>query len=136
MTITCFEDLRIWQKAIQLDLEIFKLTSCNESLSKDYGLRNQMNRSVGSIADNIAEGFERDGNAEFAHFLTIAKASCGELRTQIHRSINRKHITQSQGQDFILKCTSLSASIASLATHVRKSQFKGQKFLQRNSEAK
>lgn len=60
-TISRFEDLEIWQKARAFSKEIFELTLLN-GFEKDFSLKNQINSSSGSIADNIAEGFEREGN--------------------------------------------------------------------------
>lgn len=131
MNIKSFEDLRIWQSAIELDAEVYKLITSHESLSLDYGLRNQMNRSAGSISDNIAEGFERDGNAEFCQYLSNAKASCGELKSQVHRSMRRNHLSEEAGNSLIAKCNNLCASIAALIIYIRKSNFKGQKFKHR-----
>ena len=74
-----FEDLEVWQKAVDLSVQIYRET---QSL-KDYGFKDQITRSALSIPSNIAEGFDRDHNKETIHFLSIAKASCAELRTQI-----------------------------------------------------
>jgi four helix bundle protein len=75
-----FEDLQVWKESMRL------ATRAYESLKKatDYGLRDQMQRSAVSIPSNIAEGYERKSNKEFIQFLYIAKASCGELRTQLY----------------------------------------------------
>lgn len=82
MQIKNFEDLEIWQLARIPAREIYILGRA-QKLSKDYGLKDQMQRAAVSIMSNIAEGFERAGNQEFVQFLYIAKASCGELRSQL-----------------------------------------------------
>lgn len=86
-----FEDLQIWLMGREIASEIWVIIE-SSPLQKDFPLRNQINRSSASIMDNIAEGFERDGNKEFIHFLSIAKASCGETRSQLYRCLDRKHI--------------------------------------------
>ena len=72
MQIKNFEDLEIWQLARYLTQEIYTITKTAQ-FSKDYGLRDQMQRAAVSIMSNIAEGFERGGNQEFVQFLYIAK---------------------------------------------------------------
>ncbi len=87
-TVTEFEDLEIWQLAreiCQMVWELFETTT----LGKDFELKNQMNRSSGSIMDNISEGFERNGRKEFILFLSYSKGSCGELRSQLYRAYDR-----------------------------------------------
>ena len=75
-----FEDLEVWKESISLATEIYTiLKGC-----KDFSLKDQMQRAVVSISSNIAEGFERNSNKEFIQFLYFAKASCGELRTQLY----------------------------------------------------
>jgi four helix bundle protein len=76
-TITAFEDLKIWQRARAFSLNVYHLTM-KGSFSKDWALKNQINEATGSIMDNIAEGFEREGNREFINFLSYAKGSSGE----------------------------------------------------------
>ncbi len=74
-----FEDLTIWQEGVDLAVHVYRiLKTC-----KDFGLRDQIQRSAVSISSNIAEGFDRQSNNEFLRFLKIAKGPCAELRTQL-----------------------------------------------------
>jgi four helix bundle protein len=81
-TISRFEDIISWQESRILNVNIGKLVDSGR-FKNSYRLINQIEGSAGSIMDNIAEGFERGGNREFIQFLYIAKASCGELRSQL-----------------------------------------------------
>ena len=80
-----FEDLNIFQMARKLCKEVYAITNGRE-FCKDYRYVQQIRASSGSVMDNIAEGFERDGNKEFVYFLYVAKGSCGEVRSQIIRA--------------------------------------------------
>lgn len=84
VTVTRFEDLEIWNKLREICQDIFEMRE-RTNLKNDYKPYNQINGSSGSVMDNIAEGFERNGNKEFTQFLSIAKASCGETRSQLYR---------------------------------------------------
>jgi four helix bundle protein len=78
--VECFEDLFIWQKAVEFVKEIYLITE-KKGLKNDFGLKNQMRDSAISIPSNIAEGFERRSRKEYLNFLNIAKGSAGEIRT-------------------------------------------------------
>lgn len=106
-TVQRFEDLQIWQLARELCNNIFTLIT-ETTLEKDYKLKEQINGSSGSIMDNIAEGFERDGNKEFHNFLSIAKASCGETRSQLYRVLDRNHISVQKFEQYKEKTLVLS----------------------------
>jgi four helix bundle protein len=82
-SIERFEDLIAWQKARKLTSGIYKVTTWG-MFAKDFGLRNQIQRAAVSVMSNIAEGFERNRPTEFHQFLSIAKGSCGELRSQLY----------------------------------------------------
>jgi len=90
-TVQRFEELFVWQKARELCQNIFRITNY-ELFSKDYKLRDQIRGSSGFIMDNIAEGYERNGNKEFIQFLYIVKGSCGETRSQLYRAFDGKYI--------------------------------------------
>lgn len=91
-TIQKFEDLEIWQLARELAKEIFILTQ-TDKLSGDFSLKDQMNRSAGSIMDNIAEGFGRGSRLEFIQFLNISTGSADELKSQLYRCLDREFIS-------------------------------------------
>jgi four helix bundle protein len=80
--IQSFEDIDAWKKARELTKEIYRVTTAT-TFSRDFTLCNQIRRAAISIMSNIAEGFERRGDNEFRRFLSIAKGSLGELRTQL-----------------------------------------------------
>ena len=82
-TIKKFKDLEIWQEARRLSTEIKEIV-LNSELKNDFRLRDQIKGSSGSVMDNIAEGFEPDGNIEFRQFLSIARGSAGESRSQLY----------------------------------------------------
>ena len=122
-----FEDLEIWQLAREICNDVWLLVSTT-TLESDYKLRNQMNGSSGSIMDNIAEGYERDGNREFIQFLSISKASCGELRSQLYRCLDRKHINERQFENLKEKLLKESRKIASFMNYLKNSERRGSKY--------
>ena len=75
--IECFEDLFIWQKAIEFAKEIYVLTE-ETALKRDFSLKGQLQSVAVSISNNIAEGFERRTRKEYLNFLNFAKGSAGE----------------------------------------------------------
>jgi len=91
-----FEDLEVWKSARELTNRIYKITT-DGAFSKDYGLRDQIRRASVSIMSNIAEGYERGGNQELIQFLSIAKGSCGEVRSMLYVSQELGYTTK---QDF------------------------------------
>ena len=93
-----------------------------EKNCKDFGLRDQIQRSAVSIPSNISEGFDRKGNKEFIQFLYIAKGSCSELRTQLYIALETGTIDKSIGKDFIDNSKMISAMLYKLI-QVRKEKF-------------
>jgi len=87
-----FEDLIAWQKARQLAKKVYEITR-QEPFVRDFGLSGQIQRAVVSIMSNVAEGFERGGRKEFHQFLSIAKGSCAELRSQLYVALDIGYIT-------------------------------------------
>ena len=122
-----FEDLTIFQKARELCKEIYKITK-EGNFYKDTRFVQQIRASSGSIMDNIAEGFERDGNKEFINFLYIAKGSCGEVRSQIIRASDVGFIDNNTATRLYNDCINLSKAIANFITSLKASGYVGRKF--------
>ena len=97
-----FQDLRIWQKGIEVVKDIYILT---KKFPKEelYGLTSQMRRSAVSIPSNIAEGFRRYHNKEYKQFLYIALGSCTELETQIIIANKLDYIKETNKTELIEK---------------------------------
>ncbi|WP_432422784.1 four helix bundle protein [Terrimonas ginsenosidimutans] len=91
-TIERFEDIFSWKEARGLNCTLGKMIDSGR-FKNNYRLINQIEGSAGSIMDNIAEGFDRNGNKEFVQFLYISKASCAELRSQLYRALDRHYLT-------------------------------------------
>ena len=125
-TINKFEDLDIWQKARTLCKEIDKL--CSNNLKVDFDLKRQILRSSGSIMDNIAEGFEREGNREFVNFLSIGKGSCGEVRSQLYRALDRNFINEEEFKAINNEYIILAKNISGFMNYLKNSEHKGNKF--------
>jgi len=127
MAIKYFEDLEVWKEARHLTRQVYQLTS-NSKFSKDFGLRDQIQRAAVSIMSNIAEGFERGGNQEFIQFLYIAKGSCGEVRAQLYVALDQGYVAQKEADELIKSCRQLSVKISNLIDYLRRSGMKGEKF--------
>lgn len=126
MTIQRFEELEIWKNSRLLCGKIRDL-SLNSPLSKDFSLKDQILRSSGSVMDNVAEGFERDGKKEFLQFLYIAKGSLGETRSQVYRSFDAHHFSEEQYLSLLNDCLNLSAQIKKFINYLSTSEFEGSK---------
>lgn len=127
MKATCFEDLKIWKEARELSKEIYVISRLPE-FSKDYRFVGQITSAAGSIMDNIAEGFERDGNKEFLQFLSIAKGSCGELRSQLYRAYDAGYINEEKFETLVNNIKLLSASIFYFMKNLKSSDMVGKKY--------
>ena len=126
-TIHNFEDLDIWKMARIFCQHVFDLVNSTE-LKNDYRLKDQINGSSGSIMDNIAEGFERNGKKEFRQFLIIAKASCGESRSQLYRAFDRNYINEMAFDELKEETIILGKKIGAFIKYLNQTEFEGTKY--------
>lgn len=122
-----FEDIKSWQLAREATRIIFDLSS-EGRFAKDFTLVNQIRRSSISIMSNIAEGFERGGDKEFVNFLSIAKGSCGEARSQLYIAFDRNYITEAEFSSAYEKLNETGKLIGGFMNYLKKSKLRGSKF--------
>ena len=127
MTIQRFEDLEIWKEARILAKRIKEITDKDPFFS-DFKFRDQIRASSGSTMDNIAEGFERDGSREFSQFLSIAKGSNGEVKSQAYRALDYNYIIQSEFEELIEKSETLGKKIGNFIKYLKNSNIRGHKY--------
>jgi four helix bundle protein len=129
-TIQRFEDLKVWQKARTLSEKIYPLTF-NDPIHSDFRFKDQIRGSLGSVMDNIAEGFERGSKLEFINALTISKGEVGELKSQLYRGLDNKYFSTNQFEELYSLADELTKMLTTLINYLNKSKFKGQKFKDR-----
>ena len=125
--VSDIEELSIYQQSRALAKQVYDITRQGE-FKYDTRFVQQMRASSGSISDNIAEGFERQGNREFLQFLYIAKGSCGEFRSQINRAYDAQFISKETYEQMYADCRKLGAGILNFIKSVKSFESKGSKF--------
>ena len=111
-----FEDLKVWKKSCRLTTDIYTLLkNC-----KEYSFKDQMFRAAVSIPSNIAEGSERKTVLDFQRFLSIAKGSAAELRTQVYISREIKILTAKDANCLIEELKTISKMLQSLSDSLSK----------------
>ncbi|MBW1656515.1 four helix bundle protein [Flavobacterium quisquiliarum] len=122
-----FEDLEIWRLAREICQQIeFLIQKTN--LKTNYSLKDQIDRSSGSVMDNIAEGFERNGNREFINFLSMAKGSAGEVKSQSYRAFDKKLISEEQHLKLNESVELVKNKIGAMMNYLNNCEIKGLKF--------
>ena len=97
MKIERFEDIEGWRLARELTRMVYDATK-GEKFSRDFGLKDQIQRAAGSAMHNIAEGFDGGSDAEFIRFLRYAQRSCTEVKSQLYAALDQNYITDEQFQ--------------------------------------
>ena len=114
MISNSFESLRIWHDARQLVVRIYSCTK-RGMFDHDHSLCDQIRRAAVSVMSNIAEGHERGGKREFLRFLSIAKGSCGEVRSQLYAAEDLHYIETQLAAELRGEAALLSRRITALA---------------------
>jgi four helix bundle protein len=114
-----FEELIAWQKARALTRDVYQVTG-QGSFSRDFGLKDQMRRASVSIMSNIAEGFERGRPSEFHQFLSVAKASCAELRSQLYIACDAGYLGEVLFNELMTKAVEVGRIIGGLRSAVER----------------
>lgn len=125
-TIKDFEDLDVYKKAENMTMSIYKIT-LEKEFSRDFGLVNQIRRSAISIISNIAEGFSRGSNKDFAHFLQISKGSCSEVRCQLNIAYKLDYIEESIYTKLRNETITISKMLSSFINYLENSEIKKRK---------
>ena len=105
-----FEDLEVWKRSARMSADIYRAMQA----VKDFGFRDQWTRAGLSVPSHIAEGYERASDREFVNFLSYARGSCGELRTQIYIGMEIGYIERDTGKRWIQESQEISAMLTGL----------------------
>lgn len=127
-TIKKLEDINVWQLARDISKDIYRITKYDQ-FSRDIRFVSQIRAAAGSIMDNIAEGFGREGNKEFVQFLSIANGSCMEVKSQLYRALDAEYINSEEFTIINDKIEIISLRIKNFSTTLKNSNKKGLKFV-------
>jgi len=122
-----FEDIASWQKARELTQIIYKHSKGGE-FARDFGLRDQIREASVSIMSNIAEGYERGGDKEFRQFLSTAKGSCGEVRSQLYVALDQNYIVPADFNQMYQMTMDISRLTSGFMRYLGGSDLRGHKY--------
>jgi four helix bundle protein len=126
MKILRFEDIDAWQDARELARQVYSSTRCG-AFSKDFGLRDQIQRAAGSVMHNIAEGFDSGGDAEFIRFLRYAQRSCTEVQSGLYVALDQKYVTEQPFQALFGQTEEVHAKIGGFIKYLLASKASGRR---------
>jgi four helix bundle protein len=116
-----FEDLKVWQTARVLVNQVYDASE-DGPFARDFSLRDQIQKAVGSTMHNPAEGFDAGSDAEFIRFLKYARRSASEVQSQLYIALDRHYITADQFQAMYDQATQLKKQINALIAYLKKSK--------------
>ncbi len=123
MKVNSFEDLQVWKDSRVLVKSIYQLTS-HGKFSKDFGLREQIQRAAVSIMNNIAEGFERNNNKEYIRFLGYSKGSAGEVRSMLYVATDLGYISQDSFNTLYQMSINIITQLSNFIKYLKSSSIK------------
>jgi len=126
-SLTRFEDIAAWQKARVLVRRVYEVTG-QGTFSRDFELRNQIRRAAISSMSNIAEGFERGGNNEFRQFLAVAKASAGEVKSQLYVALDAGHLSTDEFEELYRLASETGQLIGGFVRYLSGTDLRGAKY--------
>ena len=126
-TFKKFEEIECWKRARQLTRRVYEITN-KPAFAKDFGLKDQIRRASVSVMSNIAEGYDRSGTAEFAHFLATAKGSAAEVKCQLYVAKDQGYIQEDAFIELSALASETGSMLAGLMKYLRASGYKGTKF--------
>ncbi|MCH7988279.1 MAG: four helix bundle protein [Planctomycetes bacterium] len=118
-SVRSFEELWIWQQSRLLVKNVYKNFGVGTPGNRGFGFRDQIQKAAVSIMNNTAEGFERTSDNDFARFLNIAKASCGEVRSMYYTAEDLEYVSVLVAEERRGKCRQIAAGIVSLHSHLK-----------------
>jgi four helix bundle protein len=121
MKITRFEEIEGWQLARELTRNVYSLAS-KEKFSRDFGLRDQIQRAAGSSMHNVAEGFDSGSNAEFVRFLRYAQRSCTEVQSQLYVALDQKYLSSKEFDDVFSLADQTKSKIGGLIKYLLRNE--------------
>jgi len=121
-----FEDIKAWQTGLELARTVYALSRKGE-FARDFALRDQIRRAAVSVVSNIAEGFERGGNAEFIQFLSYAKGSAGEVEAQLYIAHDQGYVSDAEFGQAQGLARATRKLISGFVKYLQKSGMRGQK---------
>jgi four helix bundle protein len=127
MKAKSIEELLVWQRARELVNNVYSLTK-KQNFRRDFSLVDQIRRATISVMSNIAEGYERGSNTEFIQFLYIAKASCGEFRTQLLIALDQGYINKEELEKAKELALKVSGMLSNFISYLKRSKLKGDKY--------
>jgi four helix bundle protein len=112
-----FEDIEAWKRARELTKQVYKISSSG-TFGKDFGLKEQIRRASVSIMLNIAEGFARKTDKEFARFLIHSHGSAAEVQSALYVALDQNYITKDEFDSLYSSAEKISKMLMNFSVYL------------------